>query len=384
MNRKLKVLYITSENTTTSIPLELASYMSKSDKINLYVVTYYGQVVNEPKLGFSQGIIDLNISKSNLSRGIHQLNILIKEIKPDVIHVHHNLSALIAILIARFNKIKLVIKTEHNDHRFLKWYQKIFNIPILFLSDIVVCNSISTKKSFYPWEKLLVSEKAISIYNGINVHKILQFDNNEHRTEMRKKYSLNENERLFFCAARLIKQKNIENLIRAFSAASYENKNIRLLIAGSGDLFEHLMRLKKQLDHFNKIQFVGILPREEIFKLMNTVDFFVMVSWWEGFCNAIVEAMAASCPIICSDISTLHEVVGDETGSFVNPKSINSIKETILEFAAMDQIAVEKLGKKSFKRATELFDIESTANQYLHQYQKVYNREKKNNLYSGV
>lgn len=370
MKDSLTVLYITSENTTTSIPLELATYMRKSDKINLHIVAFYGAVPDEP-LSFAKNVIDLNVSKSSIKEAFSKVNKLIKETRPDILHVHHNFSALIAMLAARYNKVKLVVKTEHNDHRFAKWHQKILNIPILSLADIVICNSVSTKDSFNPLEKFVAGKKAIPIYNGININKIIAFSTDENRRQLREKYGVTPKERLFVCAARLIKQKNIENLIKGFTAASYENQNIRLLIAGAGNLYEDLLAVKNSLDKFNKVQFLGILPREEVFKLINAADFFVMLSLWEGFCNAVVEAMVAKCPVVCSDIVTLREVVGEEVGYFVHPKSPDEIKKAILKFASYDQTSIDALGEKSFKRAAELFDIESTAKQYIDQYLKV-------------
>ena len=383
MNNRLTVLYITSENTTTSIPLELATYMRKSDKINLHIVTFYGAVPGEP-ISTEKNIIDLNIPKSNIREGFRKISKLIREIKPDVLHVHHNFSALISLLIAKFNKTKLVIKTEHNDHRFMKWHQKILNIPILFLADVVICNSVSTKDSFSSVEKLLADKKSIPIYNGINVNKILEFSTEENCRQIREKYGIASNERLFVCAARLIEQKNFENLITGFTAATYENQNMRLLIAGSGNLYDSLLALKSRSDKFSKIQFLGILPREEVYKLINAADFFVMLSLWEGFCNAIVEAMVAKCAILSSDIVTLREVVGDEAGYFVHPKSPDEIKKAFLKFAATEDDAIRLLGEKSYKRATELFDIEITAKKYIDQYLKINDGEKENNLYSRV
>src|SRR4051794_5082303 len=105
----LTVLYITSENTTTSIPLELATYMRKSDKIDLHIVSFYGAVPGEP-LSFAKNVIDLNVPKSSIKAAFNKVDKLIKEIKPDILHVHHNFSALISILAARHNKIKMVVK----------------------------------------------------------------------------------------------------------------------------------------------------------------------------------------------------------------------------------------------------------------------------------
>jgi glycosyltransferase involved in cell wall biosynthesis len=377
MEKKLTVLYLVSENTTTSIPLELAIHMSSSPKINLYIVTYYGAAADEP-LSLAKNVTDLNIPKANIKKGFNEVNKLIKELRPDIVHVHHNMSAFISILAAKYNKIKLIIKTEHNDHRFLKWHQKVLNIPILFFSNKVICNSFSTKKSFYLWEKLFADKKTIPIYNGININRILKFSGKENSLQIREKYNVASNERLFFCAARLIKQKNFKNLIKAFSLATYENKNIRLLIAGTGNLYKELLELKNQIDKFNKIQLLGILPREEVFKLMNASDFFIIVSLWEGFCNAAVEAMIARCPIICSDIITLREVIGNETGYFVNPNSSDDILHAILKFASMHEYSRAELAEKNFKKATQLYNIENTSQQYIDQYLK---GEKRGNVW---
>lgn len=370
MKNSLTVLYLTSENTTTSIPLELATYMSKSDKIDLHIVTFYGAVPGEP-LSFAKNVIDLDVPKSGISEAFKRVNKLMKEIKPDILHVHHNFSALVAILAAKYNKVKMVVKTEHNDHRFMKWHQKILNIPILSSADVVICNSVSTKNSFSALEKALAGKKAVPIYNGINVNKIIAFAGDDNRKAVRAKYGIASNERLFVCAARLIKQKNFDNLIKGFTAAAAENQNIKLLIAGAGNLHEELLALKNELDKFNNIQFLGIIPRDEVFKLINAADFFVMLSLWEGFCNAIVEAMVAKCPVISSDIVTLREVVGEEVGCFVQPKSIEDIKNAFLKYASLDEAAVKLLGEKSYKRAVELFSIERTATLYIDQYLKV-------------
>lgn len=371
MKEKLNVLYLTSENTTTSIPLELANYLQAADALNVTVVTYYGRVKGEPS-GFSPNVIDLNISKFRLKQIYTKINNLIKDTKPDVLHVHHNVSALISIIIAKKNKVKVIVKTEHNDHRFLKWHQKLLNIPILFLADVVICNSVSTRNSFYTWEKLLAGKKAVPIYNGINVNKILAYSGAENIRRVRAKYGVADNEQMFFCAARLIKQKNIDNLIRAFASATHKNSNIKLLIAGNGSLYNDLAALKNELDVNKRIEFLGILPREEVFNLMNAADFFAVVSLWEGFCNAAVEAMIAGCPVLCSDIVTLREVVGEGTGYFANPESIESIEERILELASLNGDKKEEAGRKSFERAFGLYNIEKTRDGHIKEYFRAY------------
>jgi glycosyltransferase involved in cell wall biosynthesis len=373
MKKKIKVLYLTSENTTTSIPLELAEILRNDERIDIHTVTYYGRVKGDPIAESSTSVVDLNSSKKSFFDGVRKVAKIIKEVKPDVVHVHHNLSALVGLLLGKFYGVKLLIKTEHNDHRFFKSYQKLLNIPIFMLADIIICNSVSTQKSFYSWEKLLAGKNVFPIYNGIRVQKILQHSSPSTIAETRKKYNIEPNDILFVSVARLIKQKNFENLIKAFANASLSNNNIKLLIAGDGELRSELEKIILKHDSLNRISLIGVIPRDEVFKLINVADVFVMMSLWEGFCNAAVEAMAAACPMLCSDIVTLNEVVGEEVGRFADPLSVEDIGSKILQFASLSKHELKSLGELSAQRAQHLYAIETTAKNHVEQYLKVSN-----------
>ena len=57
--------------------------------------------------------------------------------------------------------------------------------------------------------------------------------------------------------------------------------------------------------------FTGALTREAVYEKLGQWDAFVMPSKFEGFCNALIEAMAAGLPVAVSDIDTLREVAGE-------------------------------------------------------------------------
>lgn len=365
--KKLKVLFLSSENAATSIPLELAGILKKHDEIDLKVVTYYGVLKDNFKSQFVDDIIDLNLKGKNIYKSFSTIRKIIKDFKPDVVHVHHNLSALITIIAAKLSGVKKIIKTEHNFHRNYKWHQKVLNVPILSMSDIIIGNSKSTLDSFYSWEKRLTNKKKRYIYNGINIQQILSYANHENIASIRNKYSIQPNEKLFFSASRFTKQKNLDNLLKAFVKASGKNKDVKLILAGDGELKESLLKLKSEIDVNDKIIFTGMLSRSDVFKLMNAADFFVVVSLWEGYCNAAVEAMVGHCPLLCSDIVTLKEVVGN-TGKFVDPLSVEKIENGILDYAAMNKETYRELSNQTYERAVKLYSIETAAKQYIESY----------------
>lgn len=368
---KVKALYLTSENITSSIPLEVAGVISKNYKnIDLLTVTYYGDTKNEPPSNFQESVETLNAQSSFDVSAIKKLHSLMKQFQPDVIHLHHSVSALIAAILGRMTKIKLIIKTEHNNHRFYKFHQKIFNVPTLLLSHKIICNSKHTETSFYPWEKIISRRKTTVIYNGIDIQKIESFQDRQERNKTREMYGIQLGHKLFVSAARLVKQKNTHRLIEAFAAAVKEDDSIRLIIAGGGPLQAQLESLVKKLGLKNYVQLPGSISREDVYRLLNAADFFTTISLWEGFCNAVVEAMAARLPVLCSDIPTLREVVGEQVGLFVGPYSIESIKKGILKFADLSPEAVASISQASYHRATQTYSIEKTARHYVEQYMK--------------
>jgi glycosyltransferase involved in cell wall biosynthesis len=97
--------------------------------------------------------------------------------------------------------------------------------------------------------------------------------------------------------ARLTKQKRLDLLIRAF--AHVRIANARLIILGEGEEREQLLSLAQQLGVENQVEMPGYVA--DVSAALHQADLFVLTSDYEGLPAALIEAMAANCPILVSD-----------------------------------------------------------------------------------
>jgi glycosyltransferase involved in cell wall biosynthesis len=100
------------------------------------------------------------------------------------------------------------------------------------------------------------------------------------------------------------------------------------------------------------------------FKFMKRASLFVLSSDYEGFPNALIEAMAVGCPVISTDcISGPAEVLkGGEYGVLVPPNDENAMARAIVRLLRNEGLRRELSGKGM--RRTEDFDISAQAEEY--------------------
>lgn len=136
-------------------------------------------------------------------------------------------------------------------------------------------------------------------------------------------------------AARLIRGKGHEQLIRSFAVAVRSNPGLRLFVAGDGPLLYQLQDLARELLPQDSYRFFGHV--EEVEAFMSGVDimcFPTVPEFVEGFGLAALEAMSLGRPVIASDTPPLPEVVAHgSTGLLVPPGDIRKWATALQELA---------------------------------------------------
>ncbi len=142
-------------------------------------------------------------------------------------------------------------------------------------------------------------EKITTIYNAVEpVAKISDF-----------KYKKRLNEKVVTFLGRITLQKGPEYFIEAAFLLSKKMKNIRFVMAGSGDKMNEMIYRVAQLGLADKFHFTGFLKGDEVYQMLKLTDVFVMPSISEPFGIVPLEAMQANVPVIISNQSGVSEIL---------------------------------------------------------------------------
>jgi len=182
----------------------------------------------------------------------------------------------------------------------------------LFLrrADAVICVSEHTRRDAVraygiPEEKLIV------IHEG--VHPRFRHVNDEAaRQVVRELYSLPE--RFVLSVGTIEPRKNYPLLIEAFAELMRRQRDTtsQLIIVGrEGWLFEETYRAVHRTGMTGRVRFLGFIDDAHLPVLYSSADVFAMPSVYEGFGFPPLEALACGAAVVCSNASSLPEIVGD-------------------------------------------------------------------------
>lgn len=142
-------------------------------------------------------------------------------------------------------------------------------------------------------------DKIHVIENGYDVNKI-QSDSSEALSADENKRIANR--KLVVTTGRLTDAKGQWHLVRAFSEVIKKIPNAFLIIIGSGELEDYLKDLVSGYGLIESVYFTGHVANP--YKYMVQADVFVLPSLYEGFPNALAEAVCLGLPCIATDFRT--------------------------------------------------------------------------------
>jgi glycosyltransferase involved in cell wall biosynthesis len=143
---------------------------------------------------------------------------------------------------------------------------------------------------------------------------------------------------------RLSPEKGFDVLVRAFAQLSPWYPDWTLQILGAGPQRQELERLADSLGIRDNVQWAGWVDRPETVLLESSV--FVLPSRYEGFPNALLEAMACGLPCIASDCeSGPAEIIRNGLdGLLVPPDNVDALADALRQLVA-DQARRTQLGR---------------------------------------
>lgn len=293
---------------TESMLVDIANEQAKTDKVTVIVInkSYQENLLRS----FDKRVNVVLYNRKPHSRSIVsiiKLNLIIRKLKPDVIHLHSpSISRLIFMPRCR------TFLTVHSLGYNLASVRR--NVTLFAISDAVRENILKQG----PFN-------VITVPNGIVIDKI----------QVRKNSNLqSENEFKIVQVARLdLSTKGQDILIKALILLrdrGYENIFVDFI--GTGNSENQLIDLARSNHIDDKIHFLGLKSREYIYSHLKDYDLMCHPARCEGFGLTIAEAMAAKLPVLVSNEGGPFEIIDQgKLGYFFESENVEDCANKILE-----------------------------------------------------
>jgi glycosyltransferase involved in cell wall biosynthesis len=181
--------------------------------------------------------------------------------------------------------------------------------------------SVNPKVYSIEREGMEAADKIIAVSNltrqiviekyGIDPSKVYTVYNAVEQVDNDKKKSLKKgiDEKIVTFLGRITMQKGPEYFIEAANKVLQRTKNVRFVMAGSGDMMNAMIRRAAQLKITDHFHFTGFLKGNDVFQMFKMSDVYVMPSVSEPFGISPLEAMQSDVPIIISKQSGVSEIL---------------------------------------------------------------------------
>ncbi|XGI82732.1 glycosyltransferase [Halorutilales archaeon Cl-col2-1] len=299
-------------------------------------------------------------------RAVKRFNSYLREKQIDILHLHLPYAQTLGRLIGSMNDVRIV-STQHNVPSNYHPVTRTTERLTRSLDDKTVAVSQGVERAFTgsAHEPGELDDDWCTVYNGINVEKFAQKVKISDGVNIREQLNIDQETPIFLNVGRYVPVKGQSNLIDAFAQSKTD---AHLIIVGHGELEKELRSEVKSHGVQDTVHITGRVP--EVHPYYAAADAFVSGSKAEGHPITILEAMAASLPVVAPDIPGVREAVHDsETGILYPLGRVDSLLEAINEIAENE--VQNQYGKAGYERAKEYFDVKTMSDSYTQIYRQL-------------
>ena len=266
---------------------------------------------------------------------------------PIVFHIHEAKSVLLFNVATKFRYCNKIVYTLHSTYKNYPLHNKVFSILASMLCKKIVCVSGTSLKYYPRILKLMLGDKVVAISNGVDVERI---------DKIREESNYIKAEKLGFTAiyvARLVPLKRHKILLDAVRSLS----DVRLLFIGTGPLESELRQYVREIGIEERVEFMGLMPREDVFRHLLQADLYVSSSSYEGLPVGVLEAMACGKPCLVSNIEQ-HREIKDKVSSLITcDDAPDCWTEKLTLLSAMNQEQLFEIGDYNRRGVKESYSL---------------------------
>jgi glycosyltransferase involved in cell wall biosynthesis len=145
-------------------------------------------------------------------------------------------------------------------------------------------------------------------------------------------------------------RKNLDVVVRSLKKLQSRIPHHLVTVGGNGWDFQEVKSLVYSLGLADRVHFLGYVSDEQLLALYTKSTLFIYPSLFEGFGLPVLEAMAAGCPVITSNLSSLPEVAG-QAAMLVDPHNVEEVAASI-EIVCNNLSYANELRDKGRERAS--------------------------------
>ena len=291
-------------------------------------------------------ILDID-SKNPLTviKILYSIGQIIKNNEITIVHTHHRMAAFYIRLLKLVHPKLIHVYTAHNV---FKDKLPLYGFALKNAKSVAVGEAVNKNLK----EDVGITDSRV-IYNGVVLKE----------TDDQVDEIISYGGIKLGCIARLSEQKGLTYLLDAMSLLTV--KDIRLFIVGDGELRNELENKVEKLDLQDSVTFLGY--RKDIAECINSFDFCVLPSVFEGFGLVAIEAFMNSKTLVATAIPGLNEVVTNENGVLVPAKDPAALA------SAIDKLATDAtLRQELASQAKKDYENRFSYSMFLENYRALY------------
>ena len=306
----------------------------------------------------------INIATNFVS--LYKLVQLIRKLRPDIVHVHTPIAAVLGRIAAKIAKAPCIIYTAHGFYFHEGMtnfkFQLYFNIEkwigrwctnYLFVQSKEDYDLATQCKFLAPKH----NNNYVYISNGIDLDDVFNYHKIDITavTQLQTQLKIKQSDIVITFIGRLVKEKGILELLSAFKQIN--NDSLKLIVIGDLHQSERDQLTIRQLEKYrndNNIIFTGLV--HDVNHYLYLSDIFCLPSYREGMPRSILEAMAMKNAIIATDIRGCREEIIDEQHGFLVPThSSDKLAEKINELITKPH-KLKQFQEASYQRVIKNFN----------------------------
>lgn len=281
-----------------------------------------------------------------------------------IVNTRFYVHSLYGVIFGKKHKCRTILIEHGTGHltlhnKFLDFIENIVEHTMTFLENKICKEFYGVSGACLEWLKHFHIEGKGTLYNAIDLEEIRR-QLEQPVYSFKEKYHIPEDSEVISFTGRLLKEKGIITLVKAFNEISQSDSKKYLFIAGNGDEYETIEKMKN--DH---VILLGRITSEEVTALLKETNIFCLPSDSEGMPTSVLEAAACKCYIVTTKYGGAKELILDDSYGIVMENNKLETVKTALETAFADSCVRIKGEEKTYHRLESYFTWGKVADKLL-------------------